>query len=254
MLEFVAQLVVVSGLAASRPALTLLAIQGAVLARFHFGGDPLAINHWLVSPAAVGIGLALALVELLIEHEADAEEVYRSLHLDKGLRAVCVVATTHLLTAAHLPYEIAADGATVVSAMGTDPTASELVAPAQPWWVVLSTVGGALAVNLLLTWGRGRWLERVHDVGLASLWQKLETGGVVGLLVGLVLAPVLVLALFLVLTLLLTAATLLIHAWNRAVDRRGRRACPYCEAPIRVEALLCKQCRREVEPAVWLGG
>ena len=254
MLEFVAQLIVVSGLAASRPALTLLAIQGAVLAQFYVGSNPVATDHWLVSPGAIAAGLALAVVELLIEHEADAEELYRTLHLDKILRAVCVVATSHLLTAAKLPNDLAANGRTLASAGEAGDLAGQLGGTAQPWWLVLSIAGGALTLNLLLTWVRGRLLERIGDIGLVGLWQKLETGGVVALLAVLALAPVLVLGLFLVLTLLLVAATLLGHAWEQALDRRRRRACPHCAAPIRVEALLCRQCRGDVEPEVWMGG
>ncbi len=254
MLEFVAQLTVVSGLAASRPALTLLAMQAALLARTHLGGDPALGDHWLVSPAAVGVGLALAVVELLIEHEADAEELYRSLHLDQGVRTVCVVATSHLLTAANLPHEIAANGAALAGAADAGAAVGQLGSTATSWWVVLSIAGGALALNFLLTWARSRLLERLGDVGLASLWQKLETGGVVVLLVVLALAPVLVLALFLALTLLLVTATVLARVWERALDRRHSRACPHCATPIRVEAVLCKQCRRDVEPEVWVGG
>ena len=254
MLQFVAQLTVVSGLAASRPALTLLAIQAAVLVGAHLGDDPTVGGHWLVSPVAIGLGFALAVMELLIEHEADAEELFRSLHLDKVVRTACVLATSRLLTAAHLPNEMAANGGALASVGDAGEAVAPLANGAQPWWFALSVAGGALALNLLLTWVRGRLLERLGDVGMAGLWQKLETGGVVALLVVLALAPVLVLGLFLVLTLLLVAATLLGRAWDEALDRRRRRACPHCATPIRVEALLCRQCRRDVEPEVWIGG
>ena len=232
--QFVAEVAGVSGLAASRPALTLLVIQLAFLLREKLAEGPPPPHHWLASPVAVGVGLLAVILEIVIEHEDDLEELLRHLHLDKVLRAACVVATTQLLITEGLA--------------SPDP----LVPTVIPTWKQVGIVAGAVGLNLALTMGRGWLLSRLGDLGIKRIWQRLETGGVVVFLGLLLVSPVLVIAILGGLVLCLAAAGLVVRAVDLARDRASRQACPHCQERIRVEATRCKKCHGEVMPARWL--
>lgn len=109
-------------------------------------------------------------------------------------------------------------------------------------------LGGALAMNLLLSWMRGELKEVAEDVGLEKLWAWLEGGGVLVAAVLLVLLPQLLLALTLAFCFFMVGCWLLGRGWTAALDARRRRPCPHCERRIRVEALCCAACGRAVEP------
>ncbi len=122
-----------------------------------------------------------------------------------------------------------------------------------PPWLKVLVLLAAVAINLGLTWLRGKVNEQLRPLfegaGLERAKRILETGGVVLALVLIWLAPVLMLVLLVLTVGLLAATYVVLRLMEKALDHRRRRPCEHCGVRIRVEASFCPGCRVAVEPA-----
>jgi len=240
--------------ASSRPALTFFAVQLVIGILYRL--DVVALPphfQWLISFLALGVGLISVLVELLIQHSADVEESFRALQLDKFAGGLSVLSSALLLTAIGMPADtIAVEHA---SGQGADLAAAVQVAAesGKPLWLQYTAIGIGLLVNVTLVWLQGIILERLDDIGIKDVWQKIATGGIVGALVLIVFLPLLALVLLMLVGLFMAAFALLLRTATKLMDARSRRPCPSCGEAIRMEAHLCPSCRTEVTPTVMIG-
>ena len=236
-----------------RPAATLFAVQLLTAGLVHFGTATLPAGAaWSISPLALGVGLAVCVLEWLFQHTEGADELVRTLHADKLVAAALAMPATLLLvslTAVAEPGAVLTDGPATDLALATQ----KLAESGRPLAEQAGFLGLAVALNLALTWLRGELRDFVESVHLERIWAWLETGGVVVGLVLLALAP----AVGLVLVALFVLAGAGVWVGSRAVaallDAARRRQCLSCRRSIRVEAVRCRYCNAEAEPLRWLG-
>ena len=239
----VAQVIVAGGLAGARPALTLCLLQVyvAVLAAESLPPDLLwTVNGWAI--AAVGLA---ALVEHFARTDPDLDEL---LELpNKAIGALSGVVVAALLVALR-------------TGAGLDPGADEpgaepgllhagLVADLRgsTGLLVLSAVC-AVATGFVVGWARRRILSALDLMAVPSRAVRwVETGTVAGALALVLLLPILAVALAAVVVVGSTTAGLIVRGVERRRDELSRVAC-VCGREVRVEALLCPTCGRELEP------
>ncbi len=248
-------------LSGARPFLTIAMAQTIVMLAVYANWVSLHPDYaGLLSWPVVAAVFALAVVELVVAHDEDADEIKRLAQLDK-VGAVAATAYGTLLMFAMgepVPESIAGfSGATSAALAGAPGEVTSIVGHATrdfpPIWVQGLTVATAATFTLGLAWMRGYILDWLADVGLDRLWHLAETGGV-PLAVALALfAPVLMLVIVVVATLLMAALAIGARTWQRHADARARVACPHCAHQVRGEASLCPRCRSRLTPTRWLG-
>jgi hypothetical protein len=242
--------------AAARPGATFAVVQG-IAALLVWNGEatvPDALS-WLVSPAAVLIGIVFAGLETLARHDPDFEEVLADLHLDKAVGAFGALAAPLLFATLGLPESDAlalGDGAAVATA---DPISGSLalaVASDRPTIVTAAAVGGAVGLNAGLTWARAQVLEFLQTFELSKIWLRLETGGVVVVLALMPLMPVVMLLLVGLFSLVFAGVAWTVRGTQDFLDRQSRVPCPHCNHAVRVEASVCPECGGSLVPTTLL--
>jgi hypothetical protein len=252
LLRFLAMTIGPSITAAARPATTLLAIQITVVALLYH--DLAALPEtlaWLASAPAIIVVAVLAGLETAAKHDPDVAAVLRDVQVDNVSGALGALGASLLFVALGMPESeaaaLVADGSADHS--GALDALALAAASEQHTSAQLAAVGGAVGINLGLTWLRSQLLELVDDFDLGKLWARLETGGVVGVLILLPLLPLVAFGFMVVSALALVAASMAARAATRAVDRRRRVACEACDFQVRIEASICPDCRSERQPA-----
>ncbi len=241
--RLVAQTVTVSTTSSGRPALTFFLVQVLVGLGVHTGHVALPEGVLpLVSAWALALGATLAVAELLAQHLDDVEAVLRELRYDRIAGALGALGATLIFASLGLPEEEALAPAEAAGALVL------LEASGYELGVQAAALGGALALNLVLTWARARVLEALGALDLRWAWQVIETGGVAAVILLLPVAPVLTLLLVVVVVVALGSVGALLRGGQVLVDRRARRPCPACAQSIRVEASLCWGCGVAVAP------
>jgi len=219
--QLVAQALVAGGLTGARPMLTLFVL--GLATRFSHDGALPDDVAFLVHPYGLVVLGALSFVEHELRDDPDIEELLRWVLAAVG--AVAAAFSARLLSA--------------VSGGGVD-----------AGW---PTVVGATVASLAVQRARQHALSSLDELAtLGGWWRRVEAGGVIGLLLLLWALPFLALGLVVVLTLLAVAAGWTLRRYRRTADARRRQPCPHCQAPIRIEASLCPECRVDVAPRGWL--
>lgn len=241
---------------AARPAATFWGVQlmVSVFVYQELASVPAAMQ-WLISPAALLLAGALAGLETAAKHDPDIAGVLRDLKLDNVTGAFGAFSAALLFAALGMPEAQASALIDTEAAANLTHTTlgllslSESGTAAEPGFgVQAAIIGAAVALNLGLTWLRSQFLEFVDDFGLGALWAKLETGGVVGVLILLPFLPLIVFAFLIIFALLLSALALAARRAERSADRRARLACANCGYQLRAEASLCAACKTERTP------
>ena len=224
----VAQVLTASGFSGGRPFLVLTLLAGAM--RWDQGEFA---SLWLTSDVALACFAVLAMIEYGTRTDADFEELLRPF-----LRGLSVVAGA-----------LVAD---MIATLGADPALTSLPTSSSG-----SLPSAALSNSGLMTLGavtalgaqvvREKALMLLQDFASprrALRW--LETGGIAGLVVAVLLAPVLAVIIALGLALLGALASLLMRAVRRRYEARTRTSCG-CGFAVRHEASRCPSCgaRRE---------
>lgn len=256
LLRFLAMTIGPSITAAARPAATFFAVQlvVAVLVYQELATVPGALS-WLVSAPAIVVAAVLAAVETAAKHDADVAAVLRDLQVDNFTGAFGAFTAALLFAALGMPEAQAAalvDGAPmpVGDAGGVlDATATAASSP-HSTSLQVGAVGTAVGLNLGLTWLRSQLLEFVDDFDLGGLWARLETGGVLGVLILLPLLPLLIFGFLVLFAIVLVAGALAARAAERAMDRRARLGCESCGYEVRKEASMCPECKSARKPTM----
>jgi hypothetical protein len=216
------QLLAAAGLTGIRASWVLLALTlGALGGRFSLPPE----LAFLATPGGVAALLSLAILEHHLEQDEDLQDLLSLLQ-----------------------YALRGSGAVVVAWAFRTPALQQL--PVPPW--ALAALAAALA--MLTHHLRRRLFQQLYGFGSGLLSPRtwllwLESGGLVGMLAALVLAP----GLALVLLVLATMASLLLAHLRRVADRRlNRRPCA-CGYAARKEACLCPGCRQPLAVERWLG-
>ena len=250
LIRFLATTFGVAFTSSARPAMTFFAVQcfAAGLVRFELASLPNGFE-WLVALPTLGVGLVLTIVEWMAAHDPDVGESLRMIHLDKAVGALGAFASALFFVSIGLP-EIEADGLiaagggvsdVIVAAHSTQESA--VSTPVQ-----FGVIGAAVAINLGLTWLRGHVLEALAAVDLEAIWQRIETGGIIGLLMLLLLMPFLALGLVVALTLALVVVGLMFKGVDFIIDKQSRTPCSSCGYSVRVEASRCPSCHSALTP------
>lgn len=240
----------------ARPALTFAAMQWFIsyLVANDLAALPATFTVFVSEPA-LAVGLTLAVVETLVLHDSLLASVVNDLHLDQVFGAMGALSAALLFAAMGLPEaEAAAMVKDAVSTTTAAPpsllsasteaaTASDFSDPLQ-----YGIVGVALGLNLILVYLRSQFLEFLHDFEVDAIWARIETGGIVAVLIILPLLPLLALALVIMVALSMAVLTLAARAAGRAIDQRMRIACDHCDYQVRLEASRCPNCRTKRTP------
>jgi hypothetical protein len=237
----------------ARPATTFALIDAtaAILVRRGHLELPPALD-WLVGTPVVAFAVILAILETLAAHDDDVAAIARELHFEKvasGLGALASGLGLAALGDAQAAASIASRPDETVEAIVVAGTHSGAHSDAVRFGALACGVGGSVA----LAWLRGKLLDALDEVSLSGLWARLETGGVVALVLLLVALPAVALALCVAGLLALTAASIIAATARRVRDLSARSPCPSCRAPVRHEASLCPRCRTGLSPRKWLG-
>ncbi len=251
LLRFLAMTVGPSITAAARPGLSFFAVQVviAVLADQGVVAVPEQFA-WLVTVPALVVAGVLAAVETAAKHDPDIAALARDLKIDQFFGAFGAFSAALLFASLGVPEAAAVEPETGSLLQGVA-VAARTEAPTA---VQVGAVGGAVALNLGLGWFRAELLDFVYSIEAGRLWARVETGGVIGLLILLPLLPIIVLALLLVLTVLTAVGALLARAAERALDHGNREACDGCDYRVRREASVCPECGTERVAAEPSGG
>ena len=253
LLRFLAMTIGPSITAAARPAVTFLGVQicVALLVSYDLATVPNAMS-WLISAPAIVVAAVLAGMETAAKHDPDVAAILRDLQVDNLTGAFGAFSAGLLFAALGMPEAQAAalmeSAGAPVEPNGVLGATAAAAATDHSTAVQAGAVGGAVGLNLGLTWLRSQLLEFVDDFELGKLWARIETGGVVGVLILLPLLPLIASGFLAVFALFLVAAAFAARAAARAIDRRRRVPCETCGYEVRVEASLCPECQTEREP------
>lgn len=252
LLRFLAMTIGPSITAAARPAATFLAIQITVVALIDHDLAALPESFaWVVSaPTIIAVALIAAL-EAAVKHDPDIAAILRDFRVDNITGALGALGAALLFMALGLPESEAAALATdggLGEAGGALDALALAAASEHQTGAQVAAMGAAVGINMGLGWLRAQLLELVDDFDLGKLWARLETGGVVGVLILLPLLPLVVFGFLVLSALVLAALALAARAATQAIDRRCRVACDGCGFEVRVEASICPACKAARRP------
>ena len=236
MITLVAEVLAGTVASTARPAATLLVVQ--LLARWavHTGhATSSGTMGWAVSNGAIAAGAVFALLEYLLHREGTLARALRQAKVERAISLAGTLAASLVFVTLGVP----ASGRTPDLAGATDLVESS----SRPLWVTGPLVLASLGLNYAMGWARGQLMERLEDMDLDDVWRRIESGGVVAVLLVLALSPVVAVALAGIAAGALATVGLGVRAWARARDRRARRPCPACGWAAREEAARCAACK-----------
>lgn len=253
LLRFLAQSFGASLTATARPATTFFVVQAVAAVLVHYGtvGLPSELA-WTVSWPAVVVAAVIALVENMAAHDADMAEMAHDMGFDRAAGAIGTLAAVVLFAAMGLPSMEAVALGEPAAVSGLTTASSWASAAEQSSWTRIGVVGFAVVANLGLGWLRARFMAFVVDMNLAGVWARIETGGVLGVLILVVMLPVVAALVVLSLAAVLAVLGLGAQTMGRWWDARQRVACGACGASIRPEASACPKCGAVHTPRVLL--
>lgn len=255
-IRYLAQTYSVSLTASSRPALTFFGVQVGIYA--------LSLNQmvvvpdamgWLHSTAAFGVAGVLALLEVLAHHQDDISEMLHETGVDKFLSVFGAFSAALLFGSLGLPVEEAVD------LMGSQTDAQADLTQAVyasahsgvPGWLQGIALTTGVGLNLGLSVIRGRIISALDDFGLKGLWQRVETGGIMAVLVIIPFLPLVMFAVLATVVLAFASLGVVLIGADKILDRTGRYRCPSCQVLVRQEASCCPSCATALTPKVKLG-
>jgi hypothetical protein len=255
-IRYLSQTYSVSLTASSRPALTFFGVQVGVYA--------LAANNmvvvpeamwWLHSTAAFGVAGVLALVEVLAHHQDDISEMLHETGVDKFLSVFGAFSAALLFGSLGLPVEESVELIGTQTAAQADLTQAVYVSAHSgvPGWLQGVALTTGMGLNLGLSFIRGRIISALDDFGLKGLWQRVETGGILAVLIVIPFLPLLIFAVLATLVLAFASFGVILIGADKVLDRTGRYRCPSCQVLVRQEASCCPSCKEELTPKVQLG-
>jgi hypothetical protein len=259
LLRFLAMTIGPAITAAARPAATFLGVQiiVALLVAQDLATLP-QMMQWLVSVPAIVVAAVLAGLETAAKHDPDIAAILRDVQLDNLTGAFGAFTAALLFAALGMPEAQAAGlieggvdpigGGDLEGAGGLFGATATAASSEQSTALQVGAVGGAVGLNLGLTWMRSQILEFVDDFELGKVWARVETGGVIGVLILLPLLPLLAFGFLVFFALFFAAVAFAVRLAQKAADRRARVACDTCDYQVRVEATLCPECKTEREP------
>ena len=254
LLQYLAQSLSASFTSAARPALTFFVVQISVLigAKMEWLSTSPNIT-WMLHPIVIAGALILTILESMAQHDEDISMMMHDLKIHPIIAACGTYASVLLFSSLGLPTEEAAQ-MLQSEAMKSNivHTTKDIVLPyakgENAGNLHLGVAASAVVSNLSITYLRGYIHEYLDDLDLLPIWQKIETGGVIGALLILILAPVLCLVLFLGVLIMGSIIGFSIRKINQQKDQMERYPCPQCGDSIRLEALICKSCHTTLVP------
>ena len=243
MVHLLMQTITAAVAATGRPVMTLFAVQALVgaavraqVAEVHGALEP------MVSFLAIALMGVFALVEGVLQHQSESAELLDDVYAQRFAGGASAATSALLLGSVGMHGAGAPTGEIwEVIRLANESTHGPLIT----FGAVLLSLG----ISLGLGWVRSLVLESLRDAELDGVFQWLETGGVVTVLILLPLLPALALALVLVAAAGMTAVAVLAKGGEWAMDRQSRRPCPSCTTAIRVEASTCPECGESVPVA-----
>ena len=268
LVRFLAQTFSTAIVSSSRPGLTFAALQWTVAILVRLDHLTVAPSFaWLVSIPALLVALVLAVLETWARHDPDAAQLLRDLRIDHLLGSFGVFSSALLFVSLGLPEDEAGGlvsgetptgGLAAVKSASTGDDFALAVALAagadQPNAVKVGVVTGALGLHTALAWSRSHILAFLAEFDLERFVARLETGGAVALLLGMLLAPYVATAFLAIATVALLVTAVGVRAAQRAADRACRVPCAACDHPIRPEARRCHSCGADCAPKTILEG
>ena len=249
LLRFLALTLAPSITAAARPALTFFSIQLVVFALVTNNYAALPTEFaWLIALPTLAIAGVLAGLETLAKHDADVAAILRDFRVDNVVGAFGAFTVALLFAGLGMPVEEAAALSGSTPQGGLLEATSLALTTEHSSAVHVGAIGGAVGINLGLTWLRGELLEYLDDFELGHWWARLETGGTIGVLLLLPLLPLFVLAFVGIFAVALSAVSLAARAASGYVDARSRKPCGSCGHEVRREASVCPKCGEAREP------
>ena len=211
---------------------------------------------WLHSPVAFGLAGVLALLEVLAHHQDDISELLQETGVDKLLSVFGAFSAAMLFGSLGLPVEEAVELMGTQTSAQADVTEAVYVAAQSgyPAWLQGVAVATGVTLNLGLTTVRGRIIYALDDFGLKGVWQRIETGGIIGILALTPFLPVLMFLMVLAVVIVFASFGVLLLGADKVLDRTGRYRCEACETLVRQEASVCPSCHIALTPKAVLGG
>ena len=238
----------------ARPATTFLAVQLTVVALVD--GQWAALPEgWeiLISGPLLAVVAVFALLENLAAHDPDISALLRDLGVERIAAAFGALSAALLFSALGISEAEASalagvEGQLLSESGGLLEAVAVAAATDHGPAVQFGVVALAVALNLSLAWLRAGLLRFIQEFGPAKLWARIESGGVVGVLILLPLFPLVVLGFLLVMAVALTVASLTARTAASAADQKRRTPCKACDYNLRVEASCCPECGAERTP------
>ena len=264
LIQYLSQTLSASITSASRPALTFFLIQCSIFISSNFDWLVIEPNmEWMLHPVAVLVGVVLAILEGVSLHDEDIAMFLHDFKIQQFMGTLGTLSSALLFTSIGLPSEEAIqmmNELTTAATAGINPEALEAskvivtsyAGDNDPKMIQMGTIAFAVGSNSVLTYGRGRLQEYIDDLELLSLWQKIETGGVIGALIVLLFAPVLCFIFLLGILVVGLFFGLMLRGVQRLQDDRARYECPNCMHRVRKEAILCSSCHTDLPPQTLL--
>jgi hypothetical protein len=259
LLRFLAMTIGPAFTAAARPAATFFGVQivVAILVSYDLTSLP-GMFEWMISMPALVVAGVLAAMETVAKHDPDIAAVLRDLHVDNLTGAFGAFTAALLFAALGMPEgeavglieggELPDDEAAGSGADGILGATATAASTDHSSAVQVGAVGGALGINLGITWLRSELLEFVDDFDLGKLWARIETGGVLGVLILLPLLPLVVFAFVVLFGIVLGSMAWASKKAMDYIDQRSRVECDSCGYEVREEASVCPECDAERQP------
>ena len=217
LLRLIATTVASSLAAAARPATTFFAMQLTVFVLVHREVATIpTVFELVISIPAIFVVALLAILETLAKHDPDIAVILRETHIDEITGACGALGAALLFTALGMPETEVATLVEEGAAGEVLGTTAETAATEYGVFVQAGVVGGALAINIAMSYLRRHLLRHLYDYKLDKFWAFLESGGVIALLVLLPFVPLLVFA---------APST----SWISAADNHAKTVATPCE-------------------------
>lgn len=268
LIQYLSQTLSASITSASRPALTFFVIQLSIFISSNFDWLVIEPNmEWMLHPGAMLVGAVLAILEGVSLHDEDIAMFLHDFKIQQFMATLGTFSSALLFTSIGLPSEEAIQmmnelttTATMAATAGVNPEAIEATkvivksyaGDNDPKMIQMGTIATAVGSNFILTYGRGYLQEYIDDLELLSLWQKIETGGVIGALIVLLFAPLLCFIFLLGILAVGLFFGLMLRGVQKLQDDMARYECPNCMHRVRKEAILCSSCHTGLTPQTLL--